>query len=49
MEASFTLTAGNLAVDDSVTFLYERLDDTGVDTLAAAVTIHDILCQYNDA
>ena len=49
MEASFALTAANLAVDDSVTFLYERLDDTGTDTLAAAVTIHDILLQYNDA
>ena len=48
MEASFTLTAANLAVDDSVTFLYERFDDTGTDTLAAATTIHDILFQYND-
>ena len=49
MEASFAVTAGNFAADDTVTFLYERFDESGVDTLAAAVTVHDILFQYNDA
>lgn len=49
MEATMSLTAGNLAVDDLLEFYFTREDGSGTDTLAAAVTIHDLLFQWTDA
>ena len=46
---SMALTSANLAAGDTVEFLFERLDDTGVDTMAAAALIHDLIFQYQDA
>jgi hypothetical protein len=43
------LTAGNFAAGETVEFLFERNDDGGIDTMAAAATLHDLLFQYADA
>lgn len=42
------LTAANLAAGETVEFLFERLDDTGVDTMAADALLFDLLFQYAD-
>lgn len=49
MEASLTMTASNLAADDTVTFYLTREDGSGTDTMAASVIIHDVLFEYADA
>jgi hypothetical protein len=49
MEATMALTAGNIAAEDLFEFYLTRLDDSGTDTLAAAVQIHDVLFEYLDA
>ena len=46
--ASFTLTAGNVAAGELVEYYFTRLDDTGVDTLAGAITIHKMRFTYSD-
>lgn len=43
---SLALTAANLAAEDTVEFLFERLDDTGVDTMAAVALLHDLIFSY---
>ena len=48
MEASMTLTAANLAVDDEVTFELFR-DGAAADTIAAAVIVFALLFEYSDA
>lgn len=48
-EISFTLTSANLAVDDELYFLLERLDDSGTDTLAADLIVTDWIFEYADA
>lgn len=42
----FTLTGGNLAGADAVEYLFERLDDGGVDTMAAVAILHDLVFTY---
>ncbi len=49
MTPTISLTAGNFAAGDTVEFLFERLDDSGTDTLAADVVLHDLIFQYADA
>lgn len=49
MEASMTMTAANLAVDDLVEFYFTREDGSGTDTIAASVTVHDLLFEWADA
>ncbi len=49
MTATLTLTAANLAAGDTAQFeLFRDGTDAG-DTLAAAVTVHDVLFEYADA
>ncbi|MEE9293510.1 MAG: hypothetical protein V3W34_00895 [Phycisphaerae bacterium] len=49
MEASLTLTAGNLAADDEVEFeLFRDGTDAG-DTMAAAAIVFAVLFEYSDA
>lgn len=48
-EISFTLTSGNLAVDDEVYFLLERLDDSSTDTMAADLLVSDVIFEFADA
>lgn len=48
LEVLLNLTAANLAIDDLVEFYVTRLDDTGVDTMAAAAMIHDLFFEYTD-
>lgn len=43
------LTAANLAAGETVTYLFERLDDSGTDTMAADALLFDLLLQYADA
>jgi predicted carbohydrate-binding protein with CBM5 and CBM33 domain len=45
---SMALTAANLTAGETVEFLFERLDDSGTDTLAAATILFDLLLQYTD-
>lgn len=45
---SLSPTAGNFAAGETVEFLLERLDDSGVDTMAAAAMLHDLIFQYAD-
>lgn len=45
---SMALTGTNLAAGDTVEWLFERLDDTGTDTMAAAATLHDLVFSYSD-
>lgn len=49
MTPSISLTSANLAAGETVTFLFERFDDTGVDTMAADAVLFDLLLQYADA
>jgi hypothetical protein len=49
MEASMAITAANVAIDDLLTWYLTREDGTGVDTIAAAVTIHDVVFEWADA
>lgn len=49
MEAEVALTSANLAVDDVVEFYFTREDGSSTDTLAASVTVHDVLFEYADA
>lgn len=49
MEASLTLTAGNFAADDEVTFEFFRDGLDGGDTMAAAAILFDLLFEYADA
>jgi hypothetical protein len=49
MVAEITLTSGNFVAGDTVEFQFERLDDSGTDTLAAVAIVHDLLFQYADA
>lgn len=44
-----TLTAANFAAGETVEFLFERLDDSGIDTMAAAALLHDLIFEYADA
>jgi hypothetical protein len=46
---SLSLTAGNLAAGDTVEFYLTREDGGGVDTMAAAATLHDLIFEYADA
>lgn len=46
---SIALTAGNFAAGDSVEYLFERLDDGGIDTLAAPALLHDLVFSYTAA
>jgi len=46
---SMALTSANIAAGDTIEFLFERLDDTGTDTMAAAAMLHDLIFQYADA
>ncbi len=48
MEVSITLTSGNFAADDTVTYTFFR-DGTAADTIAAAVILFDLLFEYADA
>lgn len=43
------LTSANLAAGETLEFLFERLDDSGTDTMAAAAILFDLLLQYADA
>lgn len=45
---SFTLTAANLAADDTVLFYLTREDGAGTDTMAAAALLHDLIFEYTD-
>jgi hypothetical protein len=45
---TLTLTAGNLAAGDTVEFLFERRDNSAVDTMAADFVLFDLLFQYAD-
>ncbi len=49
LEASATLTAANFSAGETVEFLFERLDDSGTDTMAAAATLHKLVFSYADA
>lgn len=49
METVIDLTSSNFAVDDMVEFIAVRDGTDGGDTIAAAVTLHDLLFQYADA
>jgi hypothetical protein len=44
-----TPTAANFAAGETVEYLFERLDDTGTDTMAADAVLHDLLFSYADA
>ena len=46
--ASLALTAANFAAGVSSEFLFERFDDTGVDTMAADAVLFDLMFQYAD-
>ncbi len=46
---TMSLTAGNFAAGDTVEFLFERNDDTGVDTMAADAVVFDLIFQYSDS
>lgn len=48
MEFDLNLTSANLAAGETFEFYFTRLDDSGVDTLAATVTVHDLLLRYSD-
>lgn len=45
---TFTLTSANFTAGETVEYLFERNDDTGVDTMAADALIFDLLFQYSD-
>lgn len=49
MECLITLTAANFAVDDEVEFALFRDGTDGGDTIAAAVTLFQLLFEYTDA
>lgn len=46
LTATITLTAGNFAAGDTVEFYFNRTDDSGTDTMAAAASLHQLLCNY---
>jgi hypothetical protein len=49
LEASATLTAANLAVDDEVEFQISRDGADASDTMAAAAMLFEVLFEYADA
>ena len=49
MEISIALTDGNFAADDTVSFTLFRDGTDAGDTISAAVQIHDLLFEYNNA
>lgn len=49
LEVTISLTSGNLAVDDTVTFFFARDGADGADTLAGSALLFDLLLQYADA
>lgn len=46
---SMSLTAANLAAADTIEYLLERLDDGGLDTMAAVALLHDLIFSYTAA
>lgn len=46
---AISLTAGNLAASDLMQFLFERGDNSAADTIAADITLHDLIFSYADA
>jgi len=48
MNITGALTGTNLAAGDTVEFFFYRQDETGVDTLAAAVTIHGLFFECTE-
>lgn len=49
MVSEITLTAGNFAEGDTVEFEFGRNGASGSDTIAAAVTVHELHFSYSDA
>lgn len=49
METLITLTAGNFAIDDEVTFTFFRDGTDAGDTMAAAALVFQLLWEYSDA
>jgi hypothetical protein len=50
MTQTYSLTAGNFSPGDTVQWFFERWEDaSNLDTMAAAMFVHDILLQYADA
>lgn len=45
---SISLTSANLAAGDLFQFLFER-GDNAIDTIAADITLHDLIFQYQDS
>lgn len=45
---SISPTSANFAAGETVEYLFERLDDTGTDTMAADAVLHDLVFQYSD-
>lgn len=48
MELPIALTSGNFSVDDTVSFALYRDGTDGGDTIAAAVSLFELLFQYSD-
>lgn len=48
METALTLTAGNLAADNTVEFIFWRLSGSGSDTMAADGLLFELLFEYVD-
>jgi hypothetical protein len=48
MSATISLTAANFSTGDLVEYLLERIDDSGVDTIAADVIVQAVTFQYAD-
>lgn len=49
MTPTMALTSANLAAGDTVEYLFQRLDDSGTDTINGDIVLHDLLLQYADA
>lgn len=48
LEAQLTLTAGNLAIDDTLQFELFRDGTDAADTMAASGIVHDVLFEWTD-
>jgi len=48
LEVTIALTAGNFAVDDTVSFFFARDGADGADTMAGSALLFDLLWQYDD-
>jgi len=48
MTPPISLTAGNFAAQDTIEYYFSRFDDSGVDTMAADMLLHDLIFQYAD-